>query len=157
MRHNRLVRGASAPCRPINRSADNTLMHPRAIQKHKEQSAFQSLPQHPDASHRLVHAAPIRTNLNKLSMVDLSLLLIFRLCEHTSASKHGESNVFAFSCYLKYGGSKFLFVLLITVTQPLLQAVLPSSPAMFSCYLQTAFPGSELVLCVSKDKEPVWN
>ncbi len=41
--------------------------------------------------------------------------------------------------------------------QPLTQAVLPSSPAMFWCYLRTTFPGSELVLWVSKDKEPVWN
>ncbi len=31
----------------------------RVIQKHKEPSAFQSLPQHPDATHQTVCAAPI--------------------------------------------------------------------------------------------------
>ncbi len=41
--------------------------------------------------------------------------------------------------------------------QPLTQAVLPPSPAMFWCYLRTTFPGSELVLWLSKNKEPVWN
>ncbi len=38
-----------------------------------------------------------------------------------------------------------------------MQAVLTSSPAMFWCYLQTTFPGSELMLWVSKDKELTWN
>ncbi len=63
-----------------DRSAHNTPSTARAIQKHKEPSAFQSLPQHPNASHRPVRAwaDPSRTSLNKLStMADVALLLMF--------------------------------------------------------------------------------
>ncbi len=37
----------------------STMHSTRAIQTHKESSAFQSLKQHPDASHRMVRTAPI--------------------------------------------------------------------------------------------------
>ncbi len=46
-----------APLRSIG--TQHTKATARAIQKHKEPSAFQSLPQHPDASHRTVRVAPI--------------------------------------------------------------------------------------------------
>ncbi len=48
---------------------------------------------------------------------------------------------FCSSCWSRY-----------THPQPLTQVVLPSSPAMFWCYLRTAFPGSELVLGCRKTK-----
>ncbi len=72
----------------------------------------------------------------------------------TSAFKHGKSNVFMFNCYSNMVVKRLLvFLVTVTLSQHLMQTVLTSSPAMFWCYLQTTFLGSELVLWVSKDKE----
>ncbi len=66
------------------------------------------------------------------------------LCEPTPASKHGESNVFTFSWYFKYGGSKFMFVLLVTVTNASGSSFKPSNVLVI---LTKRFSWLRAVLC----------
>ncbi len=124
--HNRLARGATAPRRPINRSADNTLTASRERSKSiksillSNRSRSTPMPRTDrSVQRRSIPNKPKQTinNGGRLILI-LTCYWYSWLCEHTSAFKHGESNVFVFSCYFKYGGSKFLLVLLVTVTPP---------------------------------------
>ncbi len=145
-----------APLRSIS------TQHTKAPRERSKTIKSRQLSVAPEASHRTVRVAPIHPNKPKQTINNGGRCVLYWrswLCESTTASKHGESNVSVFSCYFKYGGPKFLFVLLFTVTppHPWTQAVLPSSPAMFWCYLRTALLVRSWCFGCRKTKKPVWN
>ncbi len=162
-KHNRLVRGASVPRRSIDRSAHNTPKHhesdPKSIKSRLLSSRSRSTPMPRtdwSVQCRSVPNKPKQTINNGGRCVAIDV--------HGFANLHRHPNMVNPTCSCLAAISNMAvqsFCLLVghgnPAPQPLTQAVLPSSPAMFWCYLRTAFPGSELVLWVSKDKEPVWN
>ncbi len=101
-----------------------------------------------------------QASLNTLStMADVALLLMFMAVRtYIGILTRRIHRVHVWLLFQKWRSK--VFVRLVgnsTPPQPLTQTVLTSRPAMFWCYLRTAFPGPELVLCVSNDKELIWS